>query len=46
MTFEQWWEKNKSLYILAGVSESAAKSIWIEAVFSVEKEKYLEKLLI
>lgn len=36
MSFETWWSKNKDLYTAAGVSESAAKFIWIEAIQSVQ----------
>jgi aromatic ring hydroxylase len=37
MSFETWWSKNKDLYILAGVSESMAKCIWVEAIQSVQE---------
>lgn len=37
MSFDRWWSKNKDLYTLGGVSESAARSIWSEAVQSVEQ---------
>lgn len=37
MSFEIWWSKNKDLYTLAGVTESMAKCIWIEAIQSVQE---------
>tara|TARA_R110000868_G_C10576586_1_gene738256 strand:- start:36 stop:191 length:156 start_codon:yes stop_codon:yes gene_type:complete len=37
MSFEIWWSKNKDLYTLAGVTESMAKCIWVEAIQSVQE---------
>lgn len=37
MSFDTWWSKNSKLYILAGVSESMAKCIWVEAIQSVQE---------
>lgn len=37
MSFDKWWSMNKQLYILAGVSESMAKCIWVEAIQSVQE---------
>jgi aromatic ring hydroxylase len=37
MSFDTWWSKNKDLYTLAGVSESMAKCIWVEAIQSVQE---------
>lgn len=37
MSFEKWWSKNRELYTLAGVSESMAKCIWVEAIQSVQE---------
>jgi hypothetical protein len=37
MSFETWWSKNKDLYTLAGVTESVAKCIWVEAIQSVQE---------
>lgn len=32
MTFESWWQINKDLYGLVGVSKEVAKAIWSDAV--------------
>ena len=37
MSFDTWWSKNKELYALAGVSESMAKCIWVEASQSIQE---------
>jgi len=37
MSFDKWWSKNRELYTLAGVSESMAKCIWVEAIQSVQE---------
>jgi hypothetical protein len=37
MSFDKWWSINKELYTLAGVSESMAKCIWVEAIQSVQQ---------
>jgi hypothetical protein len=37
MSFDKWWSINKKLYTLAGVSESMAKCIWVEAIQSVQE---------
>lgn len=31
MTFETWWQINKNLYSLVGVSKEIAKAIWSDA---------------
>ena len=36
MTFDKWWEQNKSVYITAGVPKEIAHSIWAACADAVE----------
>ena len=40
MTFNEWWNTNKDLYLQVGVKEEVARSIWTAAALAVETNLY------